>query len=111
MSDDASPESREALFWDLAEELYADPSVTRGTMMGFPCLRASGQYFASLEKDTRRLIVKLPRERVEALVSTGEGLAFAPAGRVFREWVVVPEVGEERWRLLLGEAKEFVGHR
>jgi hypothetical protein len=40
--------AREAPFWDLAEEMYVDPAVERGTMMGFPCLRVSGQFFASL---------------------------------------------------------------
>jgi hypothetical protein len=57
--------AREALFWDLAEEMYVDPAVERGTMMGFPCLRVSGQFFASLEKDTGELIVKLAERRVD----------------------------------------------
>jgi hypothetical protein len=99
---------RSQLFWRLAEELYADPAVVRGTMMGFPCLRVSGEFFASLHKDDHHLVVKLPAERVAALVDSGQGQPFAPAGRVFREWVVVPDPDEAEWRALLAEAKDFV---
>lgn len=45
------------LFWDLARDLMADPAVTRGTMMGLPCLRLNGAFFASLEPKTGDLIV------------------------------------------------------
>lgn len=36
----------EELFWDLAEALYSDPGVSRSTMMGLPCLRYQGRFFA-----------------------------------------------------------------
>jgi hypothetical protein len=101
-------EHGEALFWDLAEEHYADPAVTRSTMMGHPCLRVDGAFFASLRPTTGELIVKLPRDRVAAMVADGRGAPFAPNGRVFREWVAVRAVDEDRWRELLVEAKAFV---
>jgi len=100
--------AKEELFWDLANEMYTDPAVAEGTMMGFPCLRVNGQFFASLDKDTKSLIVKLPATRVEELVDGGGGLSFAPSGRVFREWVVVPVPSEQTWRAFLHEAKGFV---
>ena len=96
------------LFWELAEEMYADPAVTRSTMMGFPCLRTDGKFFASLEKGTKHLIVKLAADRVDALVEEGQGVPFAPNGRVFRELVAFPAADEEKWRALLVEAKTFV---
>jgi hypothetical protein len=95
----------EALFWDLAEAMDADPAVSRSTMMGLPCLRHHGRFFASLDRTTRALLVKLPRERVQQLVRDGHGQPFAPAGRVFREWVAVADPDERRWRSLLDEAK------
>jgi hypothetical protein len=98
----------EALFWDLAEEQYADPAVTRATMMGHPCLRVDGAFFAALRPKTGELIVKLPRDRVAAMVADGSGAPFAPNGRVFREWVSVSTVDEARWREFLADAKTFV---
>ena len=105
---DEQTDARGELFWDLAEEhLYTDPAVTRSTMMGYPCLRASGKFFASLERSANHLIVKLPRDRVDALIAARVGLPFAPNGRVFREWVAVPVADEDQWRTLLAEAKAF----
>jgi hypothetical protein len=104
MSDQES-KARGDLFWDLAEELYGDAAVTRSTMMGYPCLRAGGTFFASLERGTNHLIVKLSPDRVEELISAGMGLPFAPNGRVFRAWVAVPVADEDQWRALLAAAR------
>lgn len=104
---DQQPDAGEALFWDLAQELYGDPAVTRSTMMGYPCLRASGAFFASLERGTNHLIVKLSPDRVQELISAGAGLPFAPNGRVFRAWVAVPGADEDQWRALLAEARAY----
>jgi len=107
MTDDETT-TKEQLFWDLADEMYTDPAVAEGTMMGFPCLRVNGQFFASLDKNTKNLIVKLPAARVDELVDSGQGLSFAPNGRVFREWTALPVPNEETWRTFLHEAKSFV---
>lgn len=106
MSEAESP--GETLFWDLAEEMYADPAVTRSTMMGYPCLRVNGAFFASLERNTHHLIVKLSEARVGDVIDQGIGRSFAPSGRVFREWVAIPEPDYDTWKNLLREAKEFV---
>lgn len=71
------------LFWDLAEDLYRNPAVSRSTMMGYPCLRYQGRFFASVERETSGLLVKLPRSRVQQLIDDGDGEPFAPAGREF----------------------------
>lgn len=97
------------LFWELAELFLATGRAERSTMMGFPCLRRAGAFFASLERTTGSLIVKLPADRVEALVEAGTGEPFAPAGRVFREWVSVPEPQPETWSSLLEEAWGHAG--
>jgi hypothetical protein len=97
----------EELFWDLATPLLSDGAVTRSTMMGFPCLRLHGRFFASVDRRTQALLVKLPAHRVAALVASGEGEPFAPAGRVFREWVALPRADRRRWRSLLAQAKRF----
>lgn len=98
------------LFWDLARDLMADPAVTRGTMMGLPCLRLNGAFFASLEPKTGDLIVKLPAARVGELVQTGNGAVFAPNHRVFREWVAIERHDRAVWGSLLREAQAFACH-
>jgi hypothetical protein len=99
----------EELFWALVEPMYADPGVHRSTMMGLPCVRLDGRFFASLDRRTHALLVKLPPERVGELIAGGVGAPFAPAGRVFREWVTIPQPDRERWRRLLTEARDHAG--
>ena len=95
----------EELFWDLVEPMYADPAVRRSTMMGLPCVRLDGRFFASLDRRTGALLVKLPHQRVSQLMADGHGEPFAPAGRVFREWVAIPQPERSQWRDLLAEAR------
>jgi hypothetical protein len=86
----AEVSERDELFWALAESVLARPAVSRSTMMGFPCLRMNGDFFACVERGTGNLIVKLPADRVNELVGSGVGIPFAPNGRMFREWVACP---------------------
>jgi hypothetical protein len=102
MSDDAY-----APFWKAAEDALLDADVEKGTMMGFPCLRLRGTFFASCERATGDLIVKLPAERVRELMATGEAVAFAPNGRTFREWALITGRDAARWRNLIAEALAF----
>jgi hypothetical protein len=103
------PTERESTFWDLAAELQADdPAVAEGTIMGSRCMRVHGEFFSALFAKEQALVVKLPADRVTALVSAGEEEPFAPAGKVFREWVAVAELDDARWRALMAEARDFV---
>lgn len=101
--------ARETLFWELAQQLLAEPGVTRSTMMGYPCLRANGAFFACVERATGNLIVKLPAHRVSELAATGEAVPFAPNGRTFREWAAFPVADPAEWRALLAEPRGFAG--
>jgi len=98
----------EARFWELAEPLLAQPGIERSTMMGLPCLRVHGAFFASCDRRTGDLLVKLPEDRVDQLVAAGRAHPFAPAGRRFREWAAVPVERRRTWRRLLEEALAFV---
>lgn len=102
-----SRDAKETLFWELAEPLLEEPPVTRSTMMGFACLRYEGRFFASVDRDSMDLVVKLPAERVEGLIESGQGTVFAPNRRVFREWVAVPAPDRELWTRLLDEARAY----
>ena len=101
-------QARTQLFWELAEDMLAQPSVARSTMMGYPCLRADGAFFACVEDGTGHLIVKLPATRVTELLAAAQALPFAPNGRVFREWAAFPDPDRDEWVALLDEARTFV---
>lgn len=95
-------------FWERAQPFLDRDLATQGTMMGFPCLRADGQFFASADPATGDLIVKLPADRVDALIQDGTGAAFAPSGRRFREWIRIPDRDAERWDSLMEDGLRFV---
>lgn len=99
----------EQTFWSLAAALLARPGVTRSTMMGFPCLRVEGRFFASFDRRTDTLVIKLAEADVAALLAAGEGLPFAPNGRVFREWVAISAAQRPRWPDYLERAWAFIG--
>jgi hypothetical protein len=102
-----SPPGAGDRFWQLAEPLLARPGVTRSTMMGLPCLRLHGAFFASCDRRTGDLLVKLPEARVGELIETGAAHAFAPAGRRFRQWAAIPPERFPDWEPLLDEAIRF----
>jgi hypothetical protein len=108
MASSVMPPTGAELFWDLVEPMLADPAVRRSTMMGLPCVRVHGDFFASLDRRTGALLVKLPEARVRQLVADGRGAPFAPAGRTFRQWVALHEPDGRRWRSLLAEAMQHV---
>jgi hypothetical protein len=99
----------EELFWQLAAELRADdPRVVEGTIMNGRCLRVGKEFLALVDYKGSGLVVKLPKARVDELIECGIGQPFAPAGRVFEEWLSVPKLDRRRWRSLLREGVAFV---
>lgn len=105
----ASPDVDDALFWDLAEPIMASGRAEEGELMRSRCLRVNGDFLAMPEYRTGDLVVKLPAARVAELIEQDLGLAFAPAKKVFKEWVQVPGRDEALWSALLDEGLDFVG--
>ena len=105
---DGGDEARD-LYEERTDDLLDDPAIGRAGMMGYPCVRLAGRFLASYDDKGRCLVVKLPRERVTELIDSGNGDPFAPAGKVFREWVSIPTVDRELWRTVLAEAVAFAG--
>lgn len=102
----------EDVFWELIDELrLEDPRISEGTIMNGRCARVAGEFLALVDFKGSGLVVKLPRARVDTLIARGTGQPFAPAGKVFREWVSVPERDRRRWRSLLREGIAFVAPR
>ncbi len=85
------PEQPTDFFWQVSAAALTQSDVAAGTMTGSPCLRVPGAFFASCDHRSGDLIVTLPQHRVEQLIQAGAGKPFAPAGRTFREWVLVDD--------------------
>ena len=89
-------------FDSVANRFLGEPGVSEGQMFGMPVLKVGGKVFAGLWE--AQLVVKLPAERVQALIASGRGSAFAPmAGRTMKEWLLVGADEE-----LAAEALAFV---
>lgn len=74
---------------------------------GSSALKVHGKIFAMLVKE--RLVVKLPRQRVDALVAAGDGERFDPGhGRPMKEWLSVAPTSDVEWLPLAREAMAFV---
>lgn len=83
--------------------------VTRGTMMGYPCLRVDGAFYACMHRTQGSLIVKVPAERVLDLIASGRAEPFAPNGSPFKQWATITGTPSDEDALaLLEEAREFV---
>lgn len=104
-----SDSESDAEFASVVTGLSGKPGITSARMFGSSALKVNGRVFAMLVKG--RLVVKLPQERVTALIGSGVGEHFDPGhGRIMREWVAVlpPSDSKTKWRSLVEEAKDFV---
>jgi TfoX/Sxy family transcriptional regulator of competence genes len=107
----------EERYESLCRTLLDEPAVTREsgatqqrTGFGSSALKVDDKIFAMLVNG--RLVVKLPRHAVEALVASGEGERYDPGrGRLMKEWVALESQSEEQWLRLAKEALEFVARR
>jgi hypothetical protein len=84
--------------------LLKEAGVTRSTMMGFPCLRLHGDFFATCDRRSGDLVVKLDEEQVTRLIDAGRAEPFAPNGRRFREWAAIPYERRRTWSRQLDTA-------
>jgi TfoX/Sxy family transcriptional regulator of competence genes len=103
----------QARFAAIAEGLAGRDGVAIGTGrrgFGSDALTVKGRIFAMLTRG--QLIVKLPADRVSALIDAGDGAPFdAGKGRAMKEWVALTPRSSRRWRALAEEACRFVGNR
>jgi hypothetical protein len=83
-------------------------SAESGRGFGSSALKVDNRIFAMLASGDR-FVVKLPRQRVDALVDAGDGERFDPRhnGKLMKEWLVVAPRLEARWLPLAQEAFEF----
>jgi len=95
-------------FWDAAAPLLAEGIIDEGTIMGGPCVRAKGEFVGMPHHKGAGIVVKLAREMVDEMIASGDGAPFAPANKVFKEWVLVEHFDENRWQELIRASAEFM---
>jgi hypothetical protein len=89
---------------------YGSPDSGPQRAFGSTSLKTDGKIFAMLVKD--RLVVKLDRHRVDALVASGDGERFDPGhGRLMKEWLAVESTSAAVWLAVASEAEAFVAGR
>lgn len=101
----------------LVDAMLAGADTTSGSAGGGPqrafgstSLKTNGKMFAMLVNE--RLVVKLDRRRVDALVAASEGERFDPGhGRLMKEWLAVGSSSDEVWLSLATESEAFVAGR
>jgi hypothetical protein len=101
----------DAAFARLAATISKDPRVdapglARAKAFGSKGLKVARKMFAFGSKG--RLVLKLPRERVDELVSSGKGVRFEPSpGRAMKEWLALEQDERSDWIRLAREALDF----
>lgn len=94
---------------DLVDELVGVAGVTPprgGGGFGRSALKFDNKIFAMFVRG--RLVVKLPAERVDALVAAGDGVHFdANKGTPMREWFSLDPASNREWQPLAHEALDY----
>jgi hypothetical protein len=106
---DSTSDPALARYLDLVDDLMGIDGVTPppgGSGFGRGSLKYEGKIFAMLVRGS--LVVKLPAERVTALINGGEGVAFdANKGTAMREWFSLAPDSRLDWESLATEALDF----
>ena len=93
-------------FLPVVEAFAIHPHVSRGKMMSSYGLKVHGKIFAMFAKG--KFVAKLPKKRVDELVTAGKGERFDPGhGRLMKEWIAL-SAERSIWVELATEAFEFV---
>jgi hypothetical protein len=99
----------QARFAAIAESLAGRQGVAVGTGrrgFGSDALTVNGRIFAMVTRG--QLVLKLPTDRVSALIEAGDGLPFdGGKGRPMKERVVLTPTSSRHWLALAEEACSF----
>ena len=103
----SDPAEMDPKFAAVAEAFANERGVTAGRMMSAFGLKVGGKIFAMFSKDA--FVVKLPKARVDALVSAKKGVRFDPRknGSEMKEWLSIAD-RKAPWLELAKEAHRFV---
>lgn len=103
---------QEERYAELVRAFLGQPEVHQeGRGFGSSGLKVRGSIFAMLSS-RGSFVVKLPRQRVDELVASGDGDRYDPGhGRLMKEWLALRPSSSLDWVSLAREAMEFVGSR
>src|SRR6266496_1734466 len=95
-----TPEQRYA---SISKVLLGNSDVTQDSgeararkSFGSTGMRIKNKIFVMLVRG--RLVLKLPAQRVDALIASGEGERFDPGhGRLMKEWLVLNPASKQEW--------------
>ncbi|WP_341678247.1 hypothetical protein [Niveibacterium sp. SC-1] len=108
--DEAARQANARRFAAIAESLVGAPGVAIGAGKGFGggTLQVDGRIFAMCAS-AGDFVLKLPPDRVVALIAAGEGTPFETApGRVMKAWICLAPATEDRTLALAREALAYV---
>jgi hypothetical protein len=102
-------------FAGIADMLGHEPGVNVGSSgkkgFGSSALQANAKIFVKVSSKGC-FVVKLPKQRVEALEDSGTGRRFDPGhGRLMKEWLSLDPSSKGEWRSPAREALRFVGQK
>jgi hypothetical protein len=101
-----SSDSDAADLFERLRDRYPIDSKRPARGFGSDALTSDGRIFAALSHG--KLLLKLPRPRVDELISTHVAEPFVLRERVMREWLLLPVQRAELWPVLAEEAHRFV---
>jgi len=90
-----------------AKKLLKEKGVELSTMMKTPCLRYKGDFMTMMFDKENALIIKVSPERVDQLISSGDGLEFNFTKKKFKEWVLIPSKQEKDYEKYMREALDY----
>jgi hypothetical protein len=100
-----TPQTAEALFWDLVDELREhDQRIDERTIMGGKRVRVSGEFLGLVDYKGSGVVLNLPCDRVDELATEGIGRPFAQAGEMFRKRVAIAGLNRRPSTKLLVDA-------
>jgi TfoX/Sxy family transcriptional regulator of competence genes len=104
----ARSQSESARFYEKQRsQMSRVPAITEKKMFGTTALCVRGKVFMFPWKE--RLVLKLPAERVDDLLASGNAKLFDPGhGRTSKTWVALSAESHGKWARLAREARAFV---
>ncbi len=104
----AAENAVDPLLQPIREAFAKDAEVTVGRVLSANGLMVKGKLFAAISKG--RLLVKLPKAEVAALIAEKRGAPFATGGgRVMKEWTTIGVEDQDQWLKIARRARRFVG--
>lgn len=112
MSRGSETRTAEDRYAEVVNTFLGQPGVSQeGKGFGSSAIRVQGSIFAMLSS-AGAFVVKLPRQRVDELIASGDGDRFDPGhGRLMKEWLALRPTSDLDWTELAREAMAFVASR